>query len=303
MPFHLVIPTLNAGPMLDELLPKLRRQSALPKTMVIMDSTSDDETPRRFLDFGAEVYGVRRQDFDHGGTRQAAIERLPAGDLVILMTQDALPASDRAFEEILAPFADPMVAVAYGRQLPRGGAGLIESHARLFNYPNISRVDDPGTLRNEGIRATFCSNSFAAYRISALRDVGGFPQGCIFGEDAVASARLLEAGWIKVYVPAATVHHSHAYSIVEEFRRYFDVGVLHGSSDEMRRYASGTPGEGLKFVKSELAYLAARNPLIMFEAAVRTGAKYIGYRAGKAHKSIPDGLKPHLSMNKRFWLT
>lgn len=301
MPFHLVIPTLNAGAHLEDLLPMLQRQSVQPTRTIIMDSSSDDDTADAFLAFGAEVHPVRRDAFDHGGTRQAAIAMLPQDDLVILMTQDALPASDRAFEELLAPFSDATIGAAYGRQLPRRGAGPIESHARLFNYPVQPRLDNAATLRERGIRATFCSNSFAAYRVAALNAVGGFPSGCIFGEDAVVAARLLEAGWSKAYVPEATVLHSHAYSIVEEFRRYFDVGVLHGSADEMRRHAGGTSGEGVNFVKSELAYLAGSRPLLLPEAAMRTAAKYIGYKSGKSYRSIPESLRPKLSMNRRFW--
>jgi rhamnosyltransferase len=302
-PFYIVVPTLNAGPYLEKLLPILVRQSVQPERFIVMDSSSNDDTPQRFREFGAEVYNVARADFDHGGTRQAAISLLPHEGLVVLMTQDALPSDETTVERLLSAFDDLRVAVAYGRQLPRDGAGLIESHARIFNYPGVDHIDDAASLKTRGVRATFCSNSFAAYRLSALREVGGFPSGCIFGEDAVTATKLMEAGWTKAYVSSSKVFHSHTYSMVDEFRRYFDVGVLHKTSDQMRILTNGTSGEGLKFVRSELTYLGKRSPLRIFEALVRTGIKFLGYKAGKFHREMPVWLRLQFSMNRSFWQT
>ena len=78
-----------------------------------------------------------------------------------------------------------------------------------------------------GIKAAFLSNSFAAYRRSALESVGGFPSDTIFGEDTFAAAKMLLNGWKIAYSAEATVYHSHNLTFIEEFRRYFDIGVFH----------------------------------------------------------------------------
>jgi rhamnosyltransferase len=224
----LIIPTLNAEKHLDTLIPALQAQSFQPGTLLVIDSSSTDDTAARFSAAGAEVIVIPRSQFDHGGTRQRAVNRLsPRIEVVVFLTQDAVPADSDTVTRIVGAFTDPEVGVAYGRQLPHHGAGAIEAHARLFNYPPESVVLRPQDAVGAGIKATFCSNSFAAYRRRALELVGGFPSGTIFGEDAAVTGRMLLSGWAKAYVAEAQVHHSHSYRIGEEFRRYFDVGVMH----------------------------------------------------------------------------
>jgi rhamnosyltransferase len=57
--------------------------------------------------------------------------------------------------------------------------------------------------------------------------VAGFPEKLILGEDMVVAARMLQAGWSVAYVSDAQVYHSHGYTIAQEFKRYFDIGVMH----------------------------------------------------------------------------
>jgi rhamnosyltransferase len=58
-----------------------------------------------------------------------------------------------------------------------------------------------------GIKSIFISNSFAAYRRSALLAVGGFRKDVIFGEDTVTAARLLLSGYQVAYSAQACVYH------------------------------------------------------------------------------------------------
>ena len=106
-----------------------------------------------------------------------------------------------------------------------------------------------------GIKAAFMSNSFAAYRREALMAVGGFPKHVIFAEDMYVAAKMLMAGWKVVYEGSACCRHSHNYTIIEEFRRYFDMGVFHAREPWIRENFGGAGGEGLRYVKSELKYL------------------------------------------------
>ncbi|MFE0678513.1 hypothetical protein ACFW26_34910, partial [Streptomyces sp. NPDC058867] len=46
------------------------------------------------------------------------------------------------------------------------------------------------------------------------------------------------------------VHHSHSYSIGEEFRRYFDVGVMHARAPWLLDRFGKAEGEGKRFVQS-----------------------------------------------------
>ncbi|HEV2674569.1 MAG TPA: glycosyltransferase [Aliidongia sp.] len=297
----LIIPTLNAGDMADRLIEALDRQQFKPAKLLVLDSQSTDGTADKFRRAGADVIEVERANFDHGGTRQQGADLCDEYEFLIFLTQDAIPADDDAIGRLVEAFADPTVGVAYGRQLPRPEAGALEAVARLFNYPPTDRIVTPSSARGMGIKASFCSNSFAAYRADALAQVGGFPRGTIFGEDAIVTGRLLLAGWTKAYVSRAAVVHSHDYLISEEARRYFDVGVLHSREHWLLEAFGRAEGEGLAFIRAQFGYLLKHDPLAILSASARVLVKYAAYRLGLIEARLPVGFKCRLSMSPRFW--
>lgn len=303
MEFALVVPTLNAGALVHELFGAIRAQSSRAAVDLLVDSTSDDQTAVIARASGAQVLTISRADFDHGATRQLALDHVGDVPIVVFLTQDAIPADARAFERLVAAFDDATVAAAYGRQLPRTGAGVAEAHARFFNYPPESCVKSLADAPRLGIKTPFLSNSFAAYRVSALREVGGFPRRTLFGEDMYVAAKLLLAGRRIAYVADATVFHSHSYSLGAEFRRYFDVGAFHARNPWIMQEFGRAGSEGRAYVRSELRYAAKRAPAAMPGLLLRDALKLIGMQVGKREALLPRRLKPRLSMNPRFWDT
>jgi rhamnosyltransferase len=166
---------LNAGPKWIDWLAKFKSALTPLSAMLVIDSSSDDETVRLARESGFQIKVIPRREFSHGGTRQLAVEHLSGFDLIVFMTQDAIVASPDAIENLLEPFEDASVGLAFGRQLPHVDAGAIGAHARLFNYPDRSATRALGMERELGLKSAFVSNSFAAYRRRALIDVGGFP--------------------------------------------------------------------------------------------------------------------------------
>ena len=296
-----VIPVLNAGPHLADLLPAIARQGLAPHQFLIVDSQSTDGSADAFRDFGASVVEIDRRTFNHGGTRQQAVEMRPEAEFVVMMTQDAIPQGDHAIERLVQAFADPAVGMAYGRQLARPVAGGIERHARLMNYPPQSDVRALADRTRLGVKTVFCSDSFAAYRASALAQVGGFPRDAFFAEDQLVAGRMLMAGWQIAYRGDAEVTHSHGYSIGEEFRRYFDVGVFHGRNRWLIDTFGTASGEGLRFIRSEFTYLLRHQPAQLPSAAIRTFAKYAGYWMGAREAKLSNRWKQRLSMQPFYW--
>lgn len=297
----LVIPVLNAERHLDSLLPALRQQSLQPDRFLVMDSQSDDASAQRLRAAGAEIVTVKRSEFDHGGTRQRAADILSDCDILIYITQDAIPATSESFEKLVAAFDDPAVGVAYGRQLPNQDATPISAHARLFNYPAASCSVTFEHRHTLGIKTYFCSDSFAAYRCTALAKVGGFPNAAPVGEDILVTAMLLREGWTKRYAAEAEVFHSHSFSELGEFRRAFDIGAFHSSAPWLHESFGGAGGEGRKFVASELRYLANHAPFHIGSALIRTGMKAVGYSLGRRNNFIPSPLKRYLSLHRDYW--
>jgi rhamnosyltransferase len=158
-----------------------------------------------------------------------------------------------------------------------------------------------GDRERLGFKTIFISNSFAAYRRTALMEGGGFPKDVIFGEDTITAAKLLLGGWKIAYVAEAKVYHSHSYTWTQDFKRYFDIGVLHARESWLLEEFGGAGGEGGRFVRSELSYLWPRYWWLIPSALIRTALKLVGYRLGRIEKKLSLRWKRRLSMHRRFW--
>ena len=91
------------------------------------------------------------------------------------------------------------------------------------------------------------------------------------------------------------------YTVGEVFWRYFDTGVFHARSPWMREDFGSYGGEGVRFVWSELRFLARHAPAQIPRALVHTMAKIAGYQLGRREKILPRRLKPFLSMTPGYW--
>jgi rhamnosyltransferase len=297
----LVIPTLNAGDKWGACLDGINRQSLKPQRLLVIDSSSTDRTAERARSAGFEVIQIERSQFSHGGTRQQAIDYLSDCDIVVFLTQDAIPAAVDCLAELVCCFDDPTVAVAYGRQLPHIGATSIEAHARLFNYGQVTLKKNAETAKQLGTKVFFCSNSFAAYRRSVMASLGGFRADLILGEDMEFAARAVKAGYANLYCATAPVYHSHDYSVGQTLRRYFDLGAFDDTSAWMRDQFGSHIGEGLRYILSEIGYLAKCEPLQIPRAVFQTTAKLVGYRLGRIQGVLPTAIKRRLSMQPSYW--
>ena len=295
-----VVPTLNAATDWNKFAPALLLCVAAEQVLIV-DSASTDGTAELARAAGFRVHTITRAEFNHGGTRQLAAEMLPDAEILVYLTQDAVLAGPDVLTHLLSAFEDPMAAAAFGRQLPRNGATPIEAHARRFNYPAQAGVRTLASREEMGFKAIFISNSFAAYRREALMSVGGFPGNVIFGEDTITAAKLLMANWKIAYVADAQVYHSHSYTWTQDFKRYFDIGVLHARESWLLDEFGQTGGEGLRFVRSEVGYLWPQHGWLIPSALVRTALKLAGYRLGRMEQRLSLAWKCRLSMHRNYW--
>jgi rhamnosyltransferase len=297
----LVVPTFNPGGYWDQWLCTINTQ-LIQTRGIIVDSTSTDGTDFLVLPAQWQLLRIDSTSFNHGGSRNLALQQAPAGtDVVVFLTQDALLVEENALELLINAFDDPSVACAFGRQLPHTDATPLAAHARLFNYPTTSRTLSMADQPQLGIKTCFISNSFAAYRLVDLLDVGGFPSDVILGEDMSVAASMLMAGKRVAYVAEACVYHSHNYTIAQEFRRYFDTGVFHARSSWLLQTFGEAGGEGLRFLLSEMKYLWRHAPSWLFAATLHTFAKWFGYKLGRQETYLPLCLKRLFSMHKGYW--
>ena len=296
-----IIPALNAGEQWLDWIAGMRMQNRQPDEVLVVDSSSDDDTVGIARREGYRVHTISRADFNHGRTRQMAVELLDGIDIAVFLTQDAILVDESSLGNLVSSFENSKVGMAYGRQLPRRQAGLFEAHARLFNYPDVSRLRTMDDVPELGLKTAYTSNSYAAYRLSALKEVGGFPDNVIVSEDMHVAARMLLAGWAVHYNAAATVEHSHSYTMRQEFQRYFDVGVFLSRNAWIPQRFGYPGGEGKRFFASEFHYVGIRGLYRIPFSIIRSGLKYFGYCLGRNEQRLPVSLKRKISMQKAFW--
>jgi len=298
----IIIPTLNASLYLTNIFEKLKEQTVKDYELIIVDSSSTDETVQIARSFGAKTLIIQREQFDHGGTRTLA-GRDACGDILVFLTQDALPVNEFSIENLIRPIIeDSQIGATCGRQLPYPGSSPFGSHLRAFNYPENSNSRTLMDKDKYGIKTAFLSNSFAAYRRLVLEEIGWFEKRLIMGEDTCAGAKILLAGYRVAYAADAEVFHSHNYTIFQEFKRYFDIGVFHEAEPWILKEFGKAEGEGGKYLKSEMAYLIGHRkyPLIP-EFILRNVLKFIGYNLGRNYERLPKNFIRKLSMHRDWW--
>ncbi len=302
-----IIPACEPGDKLEELLKRLLKQSCPVNRVMIMNTESQYWNAERYESLfegrrtRLSVSHLTRDEFDHGATRHEAIAASDA-DICVCMTQDCIPYDRnliRKLKEALLQADD--VAVAYARQLPAAGCGLLERRARLFNYPEESCVKGSADLKRLGIKTYFCSNSCAAYRRGIYLELGGFTRNTIFNEDMVFAAKAVKAGYRIAYEAQAKAIHSHNDPPLELLRRNFDLAVSQADHPEVFE-GLRSEGEGMRLVKDTAVWLLRTgHPLLLPELIVKSGFKYTGFLLGKRYKSLPKAVIRFLTKNQAYW--
>jgi rhamnosyltransferase len=279
MSISVIIPTLNAGSIIRQLLASLSSQDLQPGEIIVIDSSSRDNTVDIAKKTGAKTVVIPRDAFNHGRTRnQAAMQA--AGDILVFMTQDAFPANSSLLRSLTAPLREADISATYARQIPRPDAPLLEVFTRHFNYPEKASVKGLSDLKQLGIKTFFSSNVCSSMKKEIFIKVGMFPETVRANEDMVITAKYITNGYKVAYVPDAMVIHSHDYSLLSQYRRYYNIGSSIRRNPWILDYTHAE-GEGMKFLREQAAFVMKKHkfhliPYIFFESL----AKYAGFRMG-----------------------
>ena len=301
MEVDVLIPVYRPDGKLTELLKRLKMQN-YPIHRVILMNTEEKHFPAELTGIWdrVEVYHLAKEEFDHGGTRDRGV-RMSTADLVVCMTQDAMPADETLIEELVKPFNDPEVWAAYARQLPNEDCREVEKYTRSFNYPEQSMVKAKEDLDRLGIKTFFCSNVCAAWRRKKYLELGGFVKHTIFNEDMILAGTMIKQGGKIAYCAKAKVIHSHNYSAFQQFHRNFDLAV----SQTMYPEVFGgirSESEGIKLVKKSLSYcIKIGKPWLMIQVVTQSAGKLLGYKMGQRYRSLPMWLIIRCTMSPSFW--
>ena len=297
-----IIPAYHPGKEFATLIKRLEKQSVSIHRIIVMN-TEESMWNKEWekLSDAMEVHHLTKEEFDHGGTRARAAE-LSDADVMVFMTQDAVPADRNLIENLVKALEkEKMIAAAYARQLPNEMCSFAERYTRSFNYPEKSYVRTQRDLSLYGIKTFFCSNVCAAYKKEIYQKLGGFVRKAIFNEDMIYAGRLIQEGYAVAYAADAKVIHSHNYSCMQQFHRNFDLGVSQAEHPEI---FEGVPseGEGIKLVKKTINYLIKKRKIWLIPGVIlQSGCKYAGYLSGKNYRKLPKKVILWCTMNREYW--
>jgi len=228
-----VVPTYNGAATLPALLDALSAQkTGHPLEIIAVDSGSTDRTLDLLEGRVSTTVRIPPDEFDHGLTRNAGIERAH-GDFVVLLVQDALPVSGDWINCLTAPLlADTTLAATFARQEARPDASAL-TRVQLQRYSATQAVSWtsrlPGGSSELGAlspverlqRCTF-DNVASCIRRSVWLQLPF--KATPIAEDLEWARDVLLAGHGIAFVPEAAVVHSHDRSARYEFER---TRVLH----------------------------------------------------------------------------
>ena len=314
MTVDIIIPTYKPDETLCLLLHMLQEQTFVVHRVIILNTEESlwkaavAEYPIRQrleeLSCGYEVIHIPKKEFDPGGTRQLGAAHSKA-DVVLFMTQDAVPADAYMVEKLVEPFlkntGEAVAAVAYARQLPKPDCHIVEQYTRQFNYPAQSRIKTKKDIPELGIKTFFCSDVCAAYRKDIFEKLQGFEHPVIFNEDMLYAYKAIENGYGVAYVAQANVVHSHNYTVKQQFRRNFDLAVSQKQHPEVFAKVSSEV-EGMRLVKSTVSYLFhIRKPWLIFYFGMQCVGKYAGYWMGKRYERLSEKQILKYTMSPGYW--
>lgn len=296
-----IIPTYKPDHIFTTLLERLEKQTFPIRQIIIMNTEevywAESSYPKQE---NRKVYHLSKQDFDHGGVRAEAALKSQA-DILLFMTQDALPRNKYLVENLVKAFDNEDVGAAYARQLPRKNCGIIEAYTRSFNYPESSRIKSIEDLDRLGIKTFFCSNVCAAYRKTTYIELGGFELRTIFNEDMIYAGKMIQAGKKIAYVAEAEVIHSHNYDYLEYFKRNFDLAVSQKEHPEVFSKVR-SESEGIRMVQQTAHYLYEHEKTWMIvDLVLQSGFKWLGYKLGKNYDKLPKEFILKCTMNQNYW--
>ena len=295
----IVIPVLNAERYVPLLLDAFRTQQPDPPVEIILADSSSTDNTCRLVEGSPDVRIIPVRAFTHGSTRNLAAAE-PRGDVIVLMSQDALPRNCRWLARLVEPFTDPSVAATFSRQVPHATAKPMEKYFYDTHFPDgapVRRVMHEE--RDLGFQDVFFSNVSSAIRRDILLRYP-FDEGVIMSEDQQFARDVLKAGFTTVYQPKSEVIHSHNYSLKNVFQRYFD--SCYSLTKIFDGHDTGESARiGLTYLCKELRFMLRHHPLWLPYYFCFVCARSLGTLAGHHAERLPRSMARAFSMHKYHW--
>nr|MDO8081177.1 glycosyltransferase family 2 protein [Candidatus Freyarchaeota archaeon] len=301
-----IILTKNAGDIFDALLNRIFKQEFSGEfEVLVIDSGSRDNTLTIAKNYPVRIYTIKPEEFQRGKTRNLG-GNLAKNNIIVYISQDAIPIDRRWLEELVMPLKDEKIVAVYGRQIAHKNANLMEKFFYKFFYPKVPRTITTKSIE-QNLEDFYLSNAFisnvnAAMKKSIWTKIK-FDESIAFSIDKKWAIDVLKAGYNISYAPDACVYHSHNYSLISAFKRRFDDGAA------MQLICKGDKGKygprtTIVYLINEFKYLMKSGYFMWIPYAfIYEFFKLAGIILGRNADMLPYAIKIHLSENKKWWMS
>lgn len=220
----IVVRCYNEEQHIGRLLSGILQQTVQGVEIIIVDSGSTDGTLSVASSFPVKILSVRPGDFSFGRSLNVGC-RAASGEFIVIASAHVYPVYKDWLDRLLAPFADPQVALVYGRQKGNETTKYSEHQvfARWFPPETDLRQDHP-----------FCNNANAAIR-RELWERLPYEEDLTGLEDIDWAKRAMHLGYHLAYSAGAEVVHVHKETPLRIYNRYRREAIaLHRIAPEER---------------------------------------------------------------------
>jgi rhamnosyltransferase len=200
-------------------LQAIEEQTLRPREILVVDSSTGDgitDVIRNYSSINKEQAAIRRipltqEIFSYPRALNLGIQHA-TGDVVVSLSGDATPTNEWWLEKLVAPLANPEVAGAFSRQVPRPGMEL--SWAERFRLWWRYRSQATALRFKDHL---FSNASSAFHRSLALQIP--FDETLVEVEDYAWARAVQRQGYAIAYVGDSEVFHSHTSSSLKTLWR------------------------------------------------------------------------------------
>jgi len=248
----IVIRSYNEEQHIGRLLTGILEQTIRPRDIVLVDSGSTDATLAIAERFPVQVVRLEPEEFTFGRSLNEGCARA-RGDHLVIASAHVYPVYPDWLSRLLAPFADPEIALVYGKQRGDGSTRFSEKSVFARWYPEASEARQT---------TPFCNNANAAIR-RELWARHPYDEELPGLEDVAWASWALAGGWTLAYAAEAEVVHVHRESPRKVYNRYRREAMA------LRRIQTGERFHLSDFVRLFLSNVASDMDLARRERVLR----------------------------------
>jgi glycosyltransferase involved in cell wall biosynthesis len=213
----LIIPTKNAGQDFEITLERIKGQKGVREIeLIVVDSGSTDGTDQLANNYGAKVFAIPSEEFNHGTTRNFGAVQT-TGDYLLFTVQDAIPIGDYWIHNMIKVLEDNnKLAAVTCRQIPRSDADLFAcfslwNHNRVLEFNNdkfalpVANFNELSPLEKrklaglEDVCALIKKDVFDKFKYSDIP----------YAEDLELGIKLIQNGLGIAFLYSSAIIHSH----------------------------------------------------------------------------------------------